>query len=505
MTPTDLTARPQIFFGLFQSLGLNMCDRTPARAVFQHRMKLTFTSSAFFRTTRLAEDWFPVDERDVATTAANMANAFGTTFFVLVPPLLVPTADVLDRILWIQVPMNALAVGAAWLLLEERPPTPPSASAAALWREQADAAEAARARGSSAAAAGLAAVIRDIRSVLKNRNFNYQAAGFSICIGTVWTILILEAQLIQPCGYSEFLTGGANALMVGTGVVAAFGLAKVTSRTRAFHPLQRATVALAVLATWLMLAATRPGQPGLLLIAYVGVGCTLQPLLPLAMEHAAEMTYPVRRTLCFHNLSHIIRGCLRVNDIPNVILFFYVQLNPEISTTVLFTGANLVCALFVAVLSPLLRLPASANCTSAITPANGFLAGAMVIGLACNWAVKKDYRRQLLDGALAGGTCSGPAAAPEAACFELGEKHVTAGAAGGELENAGEAAGAKQGKGPRHWWGGDRRKKPAQLPAGDAEAGPVDGDGDEQQPPEGDPDDGSIPLASTPSRGGVGA
>lgn len=68
--------------------------------------------------------------------------------------------------------------------------------------------------------------------LLRNRNFMLLMSGFSIAMGAVWALLMVESQLIQPCGYSDEFAGFCGACLLGTGVVAAFALSYVMETTK---------------------------------------------------------------------------------------------------------------------------------------------------------------------------------------------------------------------------------------------------------------------------------
>jgi FLVCR family MFS transporter 7 len=164
---------------------------------------------------RLTMDWFPSEERDLATTVATMANVLGQMVFSLLPPLLVHTPEQLGVILLVQWVPGFVVTALAWIYLRQRPPMPPSASAALQWRE----AEAKNhgAIGSSSLAA-VQEMLHDAAALLRNPNFCLLASGFAVGTGTVWAVLILESQLITPCGYSDRIAGTAGAALLGTGV-----------------------------------------------------------------------------------------------------------------------------------------------------------------------------------------------------------------------------------------------------------------------------------------------
>jgi hypothetical protein len=76
-------------------------------------------------------------------------------------------------------------------------------------------------------------------------------------------------------------------------------------------------------------------------------GACVQPVLPIALEHAAEVTYPIPA---------------------------------DTSSSVLLVAANLVGMVLTFVLGSTLNLPVSANCTSVLTPTAAVVLAFMVVG-----------------------------------------------------------------------------------------------------------------------------
>ena len=305
---------------------------------------------------RLTMDWFPTSERDMATTVATMASVSGQMLFSLLPPWVVRTPAALPRVLLILLLPSAAVTAATALLLRERPSAPPSAAAAAVWRER-DAAKL-RAHGSLGGASAL--VVRDIRHLLALRNFTLLASGFSIGVGTAWALLILQSQLLTPCGYSDELAGAAATALVFSGLVASAAMGAAMRATRAYLPLQRGIMVAAVIATLAVLAAARPGAPAAVMATWAALGATLPPLVPLTLEHAAEVTFPI---------------------------------SADASNAALIVGATAFSFLLTLGLTPLLRYPASVSCSTVATPAAALIGACMASGLGLTLCVKQDYRR----------------------------------------------------------------------------------------------------------------
>jgi hypothetical protein len=307
---------------------------------------------------RLTMDWFPAHERDMATTVATMASVSGQMLFSLLPPAVVRTPAALPRILLVLLLPSAAVTALTAARLRERPSAPPSAAAAAVWRERA--ADAAKARAHGGACGSSAIVVRDIRQLLALRNFNLLAAGFSIGVGTVWAVLILQSELLTPCGYSDSLAGVAATSLVFSGLLASAAMGAAMRATRAYLPLQRGIMVAAVAATAGVLATARAGHPAAVVATWAALGATLPPLVPLTLEHAAEMTFPI---------------------------------SADASNAALIVGATGFSFLLTLGLTPLLRLAASAECTTTATPAAALIIACMASGLGLTLGVTKDYRR----------------------------------------------------------------------------------------------------------------
>jgi hypothetical protein len=116
---------------------------------------------------------------------------------------------------------------------------------------------------------------------------------------------------------------------------------------RAYLILQR-TLSVACLCSMLMmLAATRPDAPGLLLLSWALFGAAQGPVGPVALEQAAWMTWPVAA---------------------------------DSSSAALFIISNLVSFAQTQVMQALLNSKASRECNRAVTPTAAFLAVQMLTG-----------------------------------------------------------------------------------------------------------------------------
>lgn len=265
--------------------------------------------------------------------------------------------------------------------------------------------------------------------LLQNGNFLLLMSGFAIATGAVWALLLLEQQLVAPCGYSDETAGILGAALLGTGVVCAFAVGGVMERTKEYVLLQKGNMVLYALAVVGLYASNRPGNTVGLFVAWCSLGAVLEPLMPLTLEHAAEMSYPLPADSSTALLL-VRRGRLR--RCPWLVVS-WTGLAPQCSAHTLLDplppadrrkhlrdGSHVPPdraargALFATALPQLSRpaparippqpdlsrsrlspqLPVSADCSSVFTPAAAVVCSLVVVGVVLTLFVRKDYRRQ---------------------------------------------------------------------------------------------------------------
>ncbi|RYY35955.1 MFS transporter, partial [archaeon] len=84
--------------------------------------------------TRIAGDWFPASERDLATVGAVLTGVLGNFAGAVIPPFMVQcVADMPRMLLWQGIACSAIFV-VSLVFVADRPPSPPSAAAAHKWQ-----------------------------------------------------------------------------------------------------------------------------------------------------------------------------------------------------------------------------------------------------------------------------------------------------------------------------------------------------------------------------------
>lgn len=222
----------------------------------------------------------------------------------------------------------------------------------------------------SASSDGIAALWRDVLALVRNRNFLFLLAAFSISTAMSWSLLTVQAQLIQPCvPGNASLSGISGAALLGVGVLASFVMGFVLQRTKAYTLTQKVFMAASAAASAFILAANRPGAETLILVSWCVLGAALMPVLPVTLELAAEITYPV---------------------------------SADNSASLLLTAANVASTGITFALSGLLEYQVSVDCSSIVTPAAGLILLSMVVGALIALPVRADYRRRNLEATTTG-------------------------------------------------------------------------------------------------------
>jgi len=221
---------------------------------------------------KIASNWFPDDQRTLATTLASVANPIGIAIGFLLPPIFTKTADDLPKMMFYEAIIVAGMCLPSLLLFREKPPSVPSAAADA---ERTD------------------SFWHSIKLLFTDWNFLNLLSAFSMGQGAYNTLATVVNQVLEPFGYSNSDAGLLGALVIGCGLVGALLGGPVIDKTRRYK------VALLIgyfFATASMLVGSFELRANNLLGMglCVGVlGFTFTPALPISFELGCEVTYPV--------------------------------------------------------------------------------------------------------------------------------------------------------------------------------------------------------------------
>lgn len=197
--------------------------------------------------------------------------------------------------------------------------------------------------------------------MLSNRQFMMLLLSLSIQVGLSWALGSVIGQLMQPCGYSDSLVGQALMITTSSGVLGSFCLAMfLRLYHREYFTVYKVLMALTCFGTFLVFGFNQPSNTVLVLFSWTVYGFFSSPLSSIALELAAEMTYPIPA------------------DNSAALLF------------TVATGVYFVCAVL---LTPLLLLPESMSCSVTLTYASIFVCVLSFVGILVALPVTATFNR----------------------------------------------------------------------------------------------------------------
>lgn len=242
---------------------------------------------------RLANDWFPTEERDVAMTLGNFGLGVGNLFGVGAPSHFVWRAadgsvHGMETLLLLELGLTIVGFIWTWLCFVDEPEYPPSTAAAMLRGTRAEARDSNASRG-----AALARLLGEYWSLLRDRNFCLLLFAFSIGLGFFNSIFTALEQLVHPAGYGAREAGHIGNIFIFGGVVTSALSGKILDTTHAYKTMLKITYGLTFFTTLGLVVSVRPDQLVVLCAAAALMGATCLPLLPVSLGTAAEVTFPV--------------------------------------------------------------------------------------------------------------------------------------------------------------------------------------------------------------------
>lgn len=256
---------------------------------------------------KLAGRWFPLKEREIATTIAAMLNPLGNAAGAVLPPVIVAVTSDLPRLMWTSAAFASLTFVLPAVFFRDRPATPPSRSAAMRddLREEslrapaagasaipgvADAPDAEKGGDSLSSSQRLAI---EAKKLLRDKDFLLLMTGFGVGLGLFNAFLTLIAQLVQPCGYDANDAGAFGGILIGSGLVGAAAIGPLLEKTKAYRPVLKGGLVFCVVGVIFFLAMQRPDNFGAVAAAFAVLGLFMMPMLPTVLENCAEATYPI--------------------------------------------------------------------------------------------------------------------------------------------------------------------------------------------------------------------
>mmetsp|Transcript_29087 Transcript_29087/g.49311 ORF Transcript_29087/g.49311 Transcript_29087/m.49311 type:complete len:504 (+) Transcript_29087:117-1628(+) len=235
----------------------------------------------------IAATWFALEQRDLATVIASMANPIGTGVGQILPAMLVnEEGSGMSSLLLIQFAISGSILLLAYFLFLDKPPTPPSYTETLRYSHRiSDQSE----------------IIQDggpffwhqISSLLKNRNFIKLAFGFSIGLAYFNSLATVLGQQVNILGYTDNDAGIFGALILGFGLIGCAIVGPIMDATHRYKTILKTFSVMTFVTVLALCGSLRPNNHVALLIIFSVLGFFVLPLLPLSFECMVECTYPV--------------------------------------------------------------------------------------------------------------------------------------------------------------------------------------------------------------------
>ncbi|KAG8170043.1 hypothetical protein KVR01_000788 [Diaporthe batatas] len=254
--------------------------------------------------TRYSDLWFTNRGRVAATALTSLANPFGAALGQLIIPFWVYSAsDVPNAVLYVAIIATVCAIPS--FFLPAKPPTPP---------------------GPSGETQKLP-ILESLRILSRSPEFWMIWGSYAVYVGFFNSISSLLNQMMMPYGFDDTESGIAGAILIVVGLVAAAITSPILDRTKTFILAIKVAIPITALCylIFIWMPATRDIAGPYVVLAVLGASSF--SLLPVASELLVEVTHPV---------------------------------SPEVTSTLAWTGGQLLGAIFI-IVSDALKAGPGAN------------------------------------------------------------------------------------------------------------------------------------------------
>eukprot|EP00981_Chlorochromonas_danica_P012788 scaffold5400_cov159-Ochromonas_danica.AAC.7 len=271
----------------------------------------------------IAATWFPVEERDIATTIGSMFSPIGNAIGQIIPVLFVSESCNNDdsdcnvhgmtNLFLAQLLISLVPLAFTILAFKDQPPVPPSHStklkqgllaiewmnvySKTIMQNSNPTEDSSSSRDDlsqkvsfSFGDASIDHLRQEINTLWNCRDYWVLFIVFSIGVGFFDALMTLLNQIIAPHGYSNDDAGTFGAVFIFCGIIGAGVIAYALEKTKAYHRILLLGVCACVGAGILFVMMLFSNNYWPLVISF---GVSVLPLLPVMMENCAEVTYPV--------------------------------------------------------------------------------------------------------------------------------------------------------------------------------------------------------------------
>ena len=214
--------------------------------------------------TKLSANWFPEDERTMATGLAMLAQFLGIALCMVISPMLggIGTINLVYGII-------ALFAGIIFVIfVKDRPPTPPSTEVITEKVMMTD----------------------GLKTLFKNKQFVILTIGFLILLGIFNTVLTLILQIVSPRGHGEDFAGTLGGLILVGGIIGSIVFSGLSDKLKKRKILIVIALTISVVSMYIMSFAS---DATMLSVFGFFFGFGILGAAPVALEYAVDITKPV--------------------------------------------------------------------------------------------------------------------------------------------------------------------------------------------------------------------
>ncbi|SFE56924.1 MFS transporter, FLVCR family, MFS-domain-containing protein 7 [Paenibacillus catalpae] len=218
--------------------------------------------------TKVASDWFPLQERSTAAGILTLAQYIGFIVPMALAPAIAKAAGIPELFMWFAV----FAIAASCLAAAFVPVKPPAPLTHAAPHQE---------------------VLRfeSIRLLMTNKNYFLILFISFISIGIFNTILTLLETILTPRGFSSEEAGLVGAVFIVAGIIGAVVLPILSDKYRIRAPFFIAAITLLIPA-YLGLTFAEQTFPVAVIAGLAGF--TIMGVAPILFQHGSELAYPVQ-------------------------------------------------------------------------------------------------------------------------------------------------------------------------------------------------------------------
>ncbi|KAI6658006.1 Major facilitator superfamily domain-containing protein 7-like [Oopsacas minuta] len=234
-------------------------------------------SYALISPAKLASVWFAENERVLANSIATLSGVLGNGASMLVSTAIVQSTGNLPILLIATTVLSfvamAMTVFGVW---KKKPTVPPSPSAEEGMK-----------------------TLPGVKKLLRNWRFLFLCVVWMLQGGMGNSFLVLYPQFICPYGYSQLYAGIIGSIGILSGMIIGIFVGYFVDRTKWFEEVSKFTMGISILCSILILEVFRiPNQPYLVAFAEISYAIFAIIQIPVFMELAVEVTYPIAVATC---------------------------------------------------------------------------------------------------------------------------------------------------------------------------------------------------------------